>query len=44
VGCYVMIAPLVIVLVAACCNHYERGWRKFAQWWMVVFYTIVLAI
>lgn len=44
VGCYVIIAPLVIVLVAACCNHYERGWRKFAQWWMVVFYTIVLAI
>ena len=44
VGCYILIVPLVIVLLAACLNHFQRGWRKFAQWWFIVFYTLVLAI
>lgn len=44
VGCYILIVPLVVVLVAACCNRFQQVWRQFVQWWFLVFYTLVLAI
>lgn len=44
VGCYILIVPLVVVLVAACCNRFQQVWRLFVQWWFIVFYTLVLAI
>lgn len=44
VGCYILIVPLVVVLVAACCNRFQQVWRLFVQWWFLVFYTLVLAI
>ena len=44
VGCYILIVPLVVVLLAACFDRFQSGWRRFAQWWFVVFYVIVLAI
>lgn len=44
VACYVLTVPLLVLLTAACCHHYERGWRCFVQWWYVAFYTLVLAI
>lgn len=44
VGCYILIVPLVVVLLAACFDRLQSGWRRFAQWWFVVFYVIVLAI
>jgi len=44
VGCYILIVPLVVVLLVACFDLFQSGWRKFAQWWFIVFYTIVFAI
>lgn len=44
VGCYILIVPLVVVLLVACFDLFQSGWRKFVQWWFIVFYTIVFAI
>lgn len=44
VGCYILIVPLVVVLGAACLNKYQKCWRKFAQWWMTVFYGLAFAV
>jgi phosphoglycerol transferase MdoB-like AlkP superfamily enzyme len=44
VGCYILTVPLLVLMVAACCNRFERGWRRFVQWWYVVLYTLILAI
>lgn len=44
VGCYILIVPLVVILLVACFDLFQSGWRKFVQWWFIVFYTIVFAI
>ncbi len=44
VGCYILVAPLVIVLTAACAGNYHRYWRRGVAVWMTVFYTLVFAV
>ncbi|MGN1263369.1 MAG: LTA synthase family protein [Prevotella sp.] len=44
VGCYILVAPLVIVLAAACAGNYHRYWRRGTAVWMSVFYTLVFAV
>lgn len=44
VGCYILVVPLVVVLVAACCNGYGRGWRRFAGWFCGVLTVLALAV
>lgn len=44
VACYILTLPLLVLMVAACCNRFERGWRRFVQGWYVALYTLVMAI
>lgn len=44
IGCYILIAPLAILLLPASFG-YCAGWlRKAAGWWFGIFYTLVMAV
>ena len=44
IGCYILIVPLTVLLLAASFG-YCAGWlRRAAGWWLGIFYTLVLAV
>ena len=44
IGCYILIVPLTVLLLAASFG-YCAGWlRRVAGWWLGIFYTLVLAV
>ncbi|RRD02590.1 LTA synthase family protein [Prevotella sp. OH937_COT-195] len=43
-ACYIMVAPMFVVMLAACFHSHNRGWRRFAVWWFSIFYTLAFAV
>lgn len=44
VGCYVLLVPLVVLLVAGALGYYRRWLRRVATWWAGVLYAVVFAV
>jgi phosphoglycerol transferase MdoB-like AlkP superfamily enzyme len=44
IGCYILIVPLAVLLIAAAFGYCARWLRCAAGWWLGIFYTLVLAV
>lgn len=44
IGCYILIVPLAVLLIAAAFGYCVRWLRCAAGWWLGIFYTLVLAV
>lgn len=44
IGCYILIFPLAVLLIAAAFGYCARWLRCAAGWWLGIFYTLVLAV
>lgn len=42
--CYITILPLILLLTAGCCNHYEKAWRKGTTIWFSVLCPLTFLI
>ena len=44
IGCYILILPLAVLLIAASCGYSPQWLRRAAGIWLGVLYTLVLAV
>ena len=44
IACYLMVAPLAILLIAGSLGHFHRYWRKGASIWFSILYPVTFLV
>ena len=44
IGCYILIVPLAVLLIAASFGYCAKWLRKVSGWWFAVFYALVMGV